>query len=137
MNKLRSKNPTMRALLIAGFVLAFASTGWMSAAAQEAEMTLLFSRTCQISQGKGPQATQWAREMSEYLQGRDPGRGLGVYRQAFGPLGQVTFFSRHASLAAFEEQAQALGEDSGYRERLAKAMGLFTGCEDKLFRAIP
>jgi hypothetical protein len=57
--------------------------------------------------------------------------------QAFGPLGKVNWFSSYRDLAALDDFRKRLADDSGYMERISKAAGLFVGCEDKLFIAIP
>jgi hypothetical protein len=134
MNRLSYKRP----ILVAAFLLAFACSGWMSdTIAQDAEMSVLFNRTCQINPGKTTEALQWAKDMNVYIAGKFPDRNARVYTQAFGPLGKVNWFSSHKDMAALDDFWKSLSNDSGYQERIGKATGLFGGCEDKLFMAIP
>jgi hypothetical protein len=126
-------------VIAATLVVLFGCAGWVSdTAAQETEMDILTIRTCQMSSSKTVEAQEWAIEVHQYLNGKYPGRNSRVYVQAFGPLGQVSWFSSYKDLAAVAEFRARLAEDSGYQDRLRKtrAAELFTGCEDKLYTAI-
>jgi hypothetical protein len=88
-------------------------------------MAVTYTITTRIS-GNPREALAWALEMASYIR-ENVNDTVRVAQRIGGPQGQIVFASTAENLAGIEEQQLKLQDDSGYWERVDKALekGLF------------
>ena len=84
-----------------------------------------FQRTAEVSRGKAAEATQWAKEVTEYINTRFPEAQLLVFEPRFGALNVIHWIADLEDLASLDRLQQQLGVDEGYLELLSKSIELF------------
>lgn len=85
-----------------------------------------FERTADVSRGKGAEAAQWAKEVTEYINAHFPEVQLLVFEPRFGALNTIHWIADLEDLASLDRWQQRIGADEGYLELLGKATDLFT-----------
>ena len=83
-----------------------------------------FQRTAGVSRGKGAEATQWAKEVTEYINTHFPEVQLLVFAPRFGALNTIHWIADVEDLASLDRWQQQIGADEGYLELLSKATDL-------------
>ena len=84
-----------------------------------------FQRTAGVSRGKGAEATQWAKEVTEYVNTHFPELPLLVFEPRFGALNTIHWIADLEDLASLDRWQEQLGADEGYLELLSKSTDLF------------
>ena len=85
---------------------------------------LRFMRTARIARGKEPQAMQWAKGLTEWINKKYDAH-LSVYMDCFGEYGTLRWFKDYESLGDFETRMQRLLGDQEYLQWLAKGADLW------------
>ena len=94
-------------------------------------------RTARAKATKVPQAIQWAKEITEYVNAKH-GAQTSVYVDSFGDHPTIRWFADVESLAVLEQKFGQIMTDQGYWQVIAKAADLFIegSIEDTVTRAI-
>ena len=85
-----------------------------------------WTRSTRIAPGKNPQAIQWAKEMTEFINKKYSGH-LSVYMDCFGEVGTLRWFEDLENLAAVEKRTQQLMADQEFLQRVNQVPTLFQG----------
>lgn len=79
-------------------------------------------RTARISRGKVEAASQFAKEVAEYLKSKYPQvLAIGAYTELFGYVNTIHWFSDYESLSTLGNVHTQLASDKGYQDRLRKS----------------
>lgn len=94
-------------------------------------------RSANIHEGKGKEATAWAKATAEYLNDTF-NTNISVLANIGGPLLQLHWVNTHESLGALEVLREKMDADAGFQERVEAAAGLFVGSSlvDSLYRTV-
>ena len=84
-----------------------------------------FQRSIRISRGRALEATQWAREVSEYINGKQPNFKAQAFSSRFGDVNMIVWHIDFADLAALDKYQQSFNTDSGYWEMIKKGSDYF------------
>ena len=77
-----------------------------------------------MASGKFPQAMQWAKEITEFLNKKYKTQSS-VYLDIFGEWGTIRWFADYADLAAFEKFKNQALVDQEYMKKLSQGADLF------------
>ena len=121
-------------VVLLGLVVAFVSVTSAPVEAQGGQ-SISYHRVCTIAPGQGQDAVAFAREISDYIDGKWPEVQIGSVRPLLLPNNQIHWVSQHENMADFSAKRPAIFGDSGYQDILAKAVELFepNTCVDTLF----
>ena len=79
-----------------------------------------------VASGPNPlKAIQWAKEVTEFINGKWPERKLEVFTGQFGAYGAIYWSVDFEDLVSLESWTNQILADQGYWEMLSKAEGLF------------
>jgi len=97
-----------------------------------------FQRSLRRVANKGMEATEWAKEVTTYLNDKYSETTLQVFGQRFGDVNTVVWQADFDSLASLDNYQQTVGNDEGYLEIVAKSDGLFVDgtLNDTVFEAL-
>lgn len=73
-----------------------------------------FHRLARTSAGKGPEATQWAKEIADYISANYSQTQVQAYAEQFGDFGTLHWTADFESLASVEEFLTQLQADEEY-----------------------
>ena len=83
-----------------------------------------WTRSAKIAYGKFPQATKWAKEITEFSNKKYKTQ-TSVYLDSFGEYGTIRWFCDFADLAALEKVGNQLMADQEYLKKVSQAADLF------------
>ncbi len=83
-----------------------------------------FTRSARIVRGKFPQAMQFAKEITEFLNKKYKIQ-MSVYMDSFGEVGTVRWFADYADLAAMEKLGNQILVDQEYWQKINQSTELF------------
>jgi len=84
-----------------------------------------FQRTIQAAGGRNLEAVQWAKEVSDYLNGKQPDHEVQAFSSRFGDVNVIAWQIDFEDLAALDKYQQFFNTDQGYWGMIKKADGLF------------
>ena len=84
-----------------------------------------FQRSIRTARGKGLEATQWAKEITEYINGQRPDAKLQVFSPRFGDINSILWQVDLDDLAALDQYQQFLNTNEGYWALIQKSYDLF------------
>jgi len=84
-----------------------------------------FQRSIQVAGGKNLEAVQWAKEVTEYLNGKQPDNKAQAFSSRFGDVNEMAWQIDFEDLAALDKYQQFFNTDQGYWEMVKKAEDLF------------
>jgi Family of unknown function (DUF6039) len=84
-----------------------------------------FQRTAQARSGKGAEAIQWAKKISEYLNKKFAPLSNQAYTEVFGDYFKVHWYTDFEDLAAYEKITVQLLTDQEYWAMLNEGAALF------------
>jgi hypothetical protein len=96
-----------------------------------------WTRSAQIASGKGTQAIQWAKEITEWAN-KKYNLQMKVYLDYFGEVGTIRWFVDYENLAALEKVGDPILVDPEYWQRVNQAADLLIegSSFDTVMRAI-
>jgi hypothetical protein len=83
-----------------------------------------WTRSAQIASGKGMQAIQWAKEITEWAN-KKYNLQMKVYLDYFGEVGTIRWFVDYENLAALEKVGDPILGDQEYWQRVNQAADFF------------
>ena len=83
-----------------------------------------FTRSGRIVRGKFPQAMQFAKEITEFVNNKYKIQ-MSVYMDSFGEVGTIRWFADYADLAALEKVGNQLLVDQEYWQKINQSAELF------------
>ena len=74
-----------------------------------------------------PEAMQWAKDISDYVNDAFPGHNVRAHREWFGASGSIHWIVEYGSVAEIEQLSRELEADEGYLNMVAdsQSRGLF------------
>lgn len=84
-----------------------------------------FQRSIRSVRGRNLEAIEWAKEVAEYVNGKQPNYKVQAFSTRFGDLGTLVWQVDLEDLAALDTYQQAIGADQGYWELIKKGAELF------------
>jgi len=84
-----------------------------------------FQRTIQVAGGRNLEAVQWAKDVTNYLNGKQPDTMVQAFSSRFGDVNMMAWQIDFDDLAALDKYQQFFNTDQGYWEMIKKAEGLF------------
>lgn len=98
-----------------------------------------FEKTAQTAQDKQAEATQWAIEVTNYINANHPGVTLQVFAARFGIMNMIYWTYDVDDLAALDSYQKNIRADEGYQALIGKAQGLLVSSSiaDRVIEAIP
>ena len=84
-----------------------------------------FQRSLRCTGNKAREATEWAKEVTTYLNDNYSETTLQAFGQRFGDVNTIVWQADFDSLASLDNYQQAAGDDEGYLAIVAKSVGLF------------
>jgi hypothetical protein len=84
-----------------------------------------FQRSGRVARGKDPEAIEWSKEVTAYLNGKFSEANLQVFSHRFGTIDTLAWQADFDSLASLDSYQRAINGDEGFGERLGKATGFF------------
>ena len=84
-----------------------------------------WQRSIRSARGKNFEAVQWAKEVTDYANSKQPNYKLQAFSSAFGDVSMLVWHADFEDLAAFDRYGQFFNTDPGYLELLKKATDLF------------
>ena len=91
---------------------------------KEATNMVRWMRSGQVAHPKYPQAMQWAKEVTEFVNKKYKIQ-TSVYIETFGQVGTIRWFTDHADLAAFEKVKNQYLADQEYWQIVNRSTELF------------
>jgi len=85
-----------------------------------------FQRSIRSARGKGLEATQWAKEVTEYINGKHPETRVQAFSPRFGDISTIVWQVDLSDLAALDKFQQGLNADEGYWAMIKKSSDLFS-----------
>ena len=82
-------------------------------------------RSIRAARGKNTEAVQWAKEVSDYVNSKQPNHNVQAFSSRFGDLSMMVWQVDFEDLAALDKFEQAFNEDKGYHDLLNKAIPFF------------
>ncbi len=82
-----------------------------------------WTRSAQIAHGKAPQAMQWSKEVTEFVNKKYKTQ-MTVYMDFFGEVGTIRWFNDYTDLAALEKVRNQLLADQEYFQKLNQSADL-------------
>lgn len=73
-----------------------------------------FQRSIRTARGKGLEAIQWAKEVTEHVNGKRPEASGQVFSPRFGDIGAIVWQADFDDLAALDNYQQFFNTDEGY-----------------------
>jgi len=97
-----------------------------------------FQRSIHTTRNKNLEAIQWAKEIADYVNGKQPNYKVQAFSLRFGDINTIVWQADFEDLAALDKYQQFFGADKGYWEVVSKAEGLFSGDEtiDTIFETL-
>jgi hypothetical protein len=84
-----------------------------------------FQRSSRTARGKGLEARQWAKEVTEYINGKHPESNLQVFAERFGDISALVWQADFDDLSALDKYQQSFDPDEGYWALINKATDFF------------
>jgi hypothetical protein len=84
-----------------------------------------FQRVLRTAGGKGVEATQWSKEITEYINDKHSEATLQVFSPRFGDVSSIVWQVDFENLAALDQYQQSLNTDEGYWTLVNKGTELF------------
>jgi hypothetical protein len=105
---------------------------------QRRKAMIKYIRAIHAESGKGREAMQWAREAAEWINARQPGANVQVFREVFGNAGTIYWVGDGDDVATLERRTTERDADPEWRALLERSAGLFVpgSLRDTLLRAV-
>ena len=84
-----------------------------------------FQRSIRTARGKGLEATQWAKEITEYINAQRSEANLQVFSLRFGDINTIVWQVDFDNLAALDGYQQFLNTNEGYWALIQRSYDLF------------
>lgn len=84
-----------------------------------------FQRSIRTARGKPLEAIQWAKEVTEYINGKQPNFKVQVFTSRFGDSGMLAWQIDFDDLAALDKYQKFFNSDEGYWALVTKSYDLF------------
>ena len=84
-----------------------------------------FQRSIRSARGRNLEAIEWAKEIAEYVNSKQPNYKVQAFSTRFGELGTLVWQVDLEDLAALDTFQQAIGADQGYWDLIKKGNDLF------------
>ena len=84
-----------------------------------------WQRSIRIARGKNLEAVQWAQEVTDYVNSKQPNYTTQVFSSRFGEVNMLVWHVDFEDLAALDKFAQFFSTDQGYLELIRKAADFF------------
>jgi len=84
-----------------------------------------WQRSIRTARGRNNEAIQWAKEVTDYVNSKQPGYKVQAFSLRFGELGTLVWQADADDLAALDKFQQAIGADQGYWDLVKKSTELF------------
>jgi hypothetical protein len=81
-------------------------------------------RSVQVQSGKGREAAQWAQEVTDWLNARQPGSNIQVFREVFGNAGTLYWLGDAEDIATIERQVAERESNPEWRALVERAADL-------------
>jgi len=97
-----------------------------------------FQRSIRVARGRNFEAEKWAKEVSDYVNSKQPNYKVQPFTSRFGELGVLSWYVDFDDLAALDKFQKDLGTDQGYWDLVNKAIDLFVEgtTNDSVFDAL-
>ena len=97
-----------------------------------------FIRSARVEAGKVREAAQWAREVADWINARQPDANVQVYREVFGAAGTLYWISEAADVAMLERQTAEWQATPEWQALMARNAGLLVAgsVQDTVLRSI-
>src|SRR5688572_10275484 len=83
-----------------------------------------YIRSAHPQTGKSREAVQWAREVADWLNARQPGSNVQVFREVFGASGTIYWLGDVEDIATIERQMAERQSDPDWLALTARGGGL-------------
>jgi hypothetical protein len=96
-------------------------------------------RSARAQPGRAQAALPWAVGVASYLNEHYPDINVQIVRNVNGPIDQVHWVARYASLAALEETRRKLDQDDAYQELVGAFQSIFDlrSAVDNIYETVP
>jgi len=84
-----------------------------------------WQRSIRIARGKNLEAVQWAKEVTDYANSKQPNTKVQAFSSAFGDVSMLVWHADFEDLAAFDQWGKFFNTDQGYLELVRKAADFF------------
>jgi hypothetical protein len=84
-----------------------------------------WQRTIRAKVGKGLEAVQWAKEVTNYVNSKQPDYKTQAFSSTFGDINLLVWHVDFEDLAALDKFSKFFETDQGYLELVRKAADLF------------
>ncbi len=84
-----------------------------------------FQRSIRVARGSNAKALEWAKEVSDYVNGKQPKSKVQAFSSRFGDISTLVWHVDFEDLASLDKFQQALGIDQGYWDLVNKANEFF------------
>lgn len=96
-------------------------------------------RSARALQGRAQTALPWAVQVADYVNEHYPDVHMEVWRNIDGPIDEVHWVVRYASLAVLERTKDQLDQDEAYQELVGAFQSIFdlSSAQDRHYKAVP
>ncbi len=84
-----------------------------------------WQRSIRAKVGKGLESVQWAKEVTDYVNSKQPNYKAQAFSSAFGDINMLVWHVDFEDLAALDKFSKSLDTDQGYLELIRKAADIF------------
>lgn len=84
-----------------------------------------WQRSIRTARGRNNEAIQWAKEVSDYVNKKQPNYKVQAFSLRFGELGTLVWQTDFDDLAALDKYQQVISADQGYWDLVKKSTELF------------
>jgi len=84
-----------------------------------------FQRLIRTARGRGLEATQWAKDITAYVNAQRPEANLQVFSLRFGDINTIVWQVDFDNLTALDQYQQFLNTNEGYWAWIRKSVDLF------------
>ena len=97
-----------------------------------------WQRSIRIARGKNLEAVQWAKEVTDYANSKQPNYKVQAFSSAFGDVSMLVWHADFEDLAALDKFGKFFNTDQGYLELVMKAADFFVegSVYDSAFEAL-
>ena len=81
-------------------------------------------RSVRVQAGRNREAVQWAQEVADWLNTRQPGSNIQVFREVFGNAGTLYWLGDAEDLAALERQVAERDSNPEWQALVERGTGL-------------
>jgi len=84
-----------------------------------------FQRSIRVTRGNNAKAREWAKEVSDYINNKQPKSKVQAFSLRFGDMSTLVWHADFEDLASLDKFQQTLGADQGYWDLVNKATEFF------------